>query len=236
MNTPIVSVAMAVYNCAAYVRDAIESALAQSFVDFEVVVVVDDDIDQTAGLGVEFGDERVRWLRPGRIGYPKAMNLALEHARAPLVAILDADDLALPHRLATSTAFLDGHPEIVLAGSGYRVFIDEAGRRTGRQDVLPLRWPEILQGLKAAPPSPFLHSSVMFRKAEILAAGGYNETISRYYDLDLLVRLATTHKLANIDAPLSLKRLHPGQYFLTRKDLPEDALSLAKIRAAAARL
>ena len=236
MSAPAVSIVTPVYNCERYIRDSIESALAQDFAAFELIVVDNGSTDRTPERIAAFGDARMRTTRLSEPGLARALNAAMAYARAPLVAILDADDIALPDRLAISTAFMAEHRDVVLAGSAYRIFIDEAGQRTGREHVLPLEGPDILRGLKIVDPSPLFHSSVIFRKAEIVAAGGYSENVSAYYDVDLFIRLARSQWLANIAAPLSLKRLHPDQYFRNRRDFPETAASLAALRAAAASL
>jgi glycosyltransferase involved in cell wall biosynthesis len=235
-GTPSVSIAITVYNCERYITGAVASALAQDFENFEVIIVDDGSTDQTGSHLDRVSDERARVLHSGRIGRGRALNVALAHARAPLVAILDADDLSFPDRLKVQMEFMSHRPEIMLAGSRYRILIDADGKRTGHHDVLPLDWEAILDDLRTGRPCPFFHSSVIFRKSAVLGAGGYNEAIPRYYDVDLYVRLARQYRMANIDAPLSLKRVHSGQYFQSRERLPEDAAALSTIRTAAAEL
>jgi len=118
---------MSVYNGAPWVRDAVASVLAQTAGDLELIVIDDGSTDATPELLAAVRDSRVRTERQARVGLTRALNQALARARAPLVARLDADDLALPERLARQRAFLDAHPDVGLLGTGARA-VDAAGR------------------------------------------------------------------------------------------------------------
>src|SRR5215470_6509872 len=100
MTTPQVSVLMAVHDGAPWVKDAVASVLAQTLDDLELIVLDDGSTDATPALLGAITDRRVRVERRPRTGLTRALNEALALARAPIVARLDADDLALPERLA----------------------------------------------------------------------------------------------------------------------------------------
>src|SRR5262249_28112057 len=109
VRTPVVSVIMAVFDAAPWVGAAIQSLLPQTLTDFELIVIDDGSTDATAEVLAAFVDPRLRVERRARAGLTRSLNRALELARAPLVARLDADDVALPERLARQCAFLDVH-------------------------------------------------------------------------------------------------------------------------------
>ena len=207
------SVLMTVYNCQNYVKTAIASALVQVGGEFEVVVIDDGSTDLTRQILDGFDDPRLKVVHSERMGRSRALNFGIETCAAPYIAILDADDVALPHRLRGQVAYLDANPDVALVGSRYRPFIDKDGKPTG-EDIFPLEFTEIADELRQFR-CPLFHSSVMFRKETIRSAGGYDEGLASNEDWDLYVRLALSARLqiANIDERLSLKRLHREQFF-----------------------
>src|SRR5512146_251636 len=114
MADPIVSVIMAVYNGQEYLRESVESILAQTFADFELVIVDDGSTDRTPDLLRAYTDARIRVIRTSNQGQALARNCALTAARGRYIAVQDADDVALPGRLAAEVSFLDTHPKIAL--------------------------------------------------------------------------------------------------------------------------
>jgi glycosyltransferase involved in cell wall biosynthesis len=207
------SVLITVYNCQTYVGNAVASALAQSAGEFEVIVIDDGSTDRTRQILDEFEDLRLQVVHSERLGRPRALNVGIERCAAPYVAILDADDAALPQRLRRQIAYLDANTHVALVGSRYRPFIDKDGNPIG-EDIFPLEFSEIADELKRFR-CPLFHSSVMFRKETIRSAGGYDEGLASNEDWDLYVRLALSARfpIANMDERLSLKRLHREQFF-----------------------
>jgi glycosyltransferase involved in cell wall biosynthesis len=126
--TPKISVVMASYNHAAFVRQAVESALNQSFTDLEVVITDDGSRDGTADVIRGLTDPRIRLeVLPENRGACLAVNGALARARGDYVAVLNSDDFFLPGKLERQAAFLEAHPEIG-AVFGQPHFVDERGR------------------------------------------------------------------------------------------------------------
>jgi glycosyltransferase involved in cell wall biosynthesis len=203
---------MSVHNGAPWVRDAVASVLAQTAGDLELIVIDDGSTDATPELLAAVRDSRVHAERRARGGLTHALNRALALARAPLVARLDADDLALPERLARQRAFLDAHPDIGLLGTGARE-VDEGGR-----EVALIRPPEGDATIRRAliRRNPFVHSSVMMRRAVVERAGGYDETLEVAQDYDLWMRMSGLARLANLPEPLVVRRLLPGRVTAVR--------------------
>jgi glycosyltransferase involved in cell wall biosynthesis len=185
---PRATILTAVFNCEDYIARSVESALAQTERDIELIVVDDGSTDRTSVILSGFSDPRLKIIRCERGSQTKALNVGLMASASEYVAILDADDLALPDRVRLQADFLDANPGIALVGSGFRPCIDAAGASI-RQDRLPVESLEIVDALRRAPHSSMFHSSVMFRKAVIVSLWGYDEDLLCRTDIDLYVRL-----------------------------------------------
>ena len=181
-NAPAVTVLLGVWNPNRdYVELAIRSVLAQTFRDFELLIVEDPSPHSIADLVTAIEDPRIRLLqRPQRGTLGAALNAGLAVARAELVARIDADDVALPERLARQVAFLNANPDVTVYGSRITV-IDDRGRSVGRR-LLPLAHDDIVAALRRY--NCISHPSVMYRKSAVLSLGGYDETrVAEDYDL-----------------------------------------------------
>src|SRR5262245_31250671 len=157
MTHPDVSVLMSVRDGAPWVSDAVQSALDQRGVDLELIVIDDGSVDATPALLGAVRDPRLRVERRPPAGLTPSLNRAIALARAPLLARLDADDTALPDRLARQKGFLDAHPEVGLLGTGARE-VDAQGRGMGV--IIPATEDrEIRRALIRR--NPFVHSSMV---------------------------------------------------------------------------
>lgn len=226
---PAVSVLMAVRDGAPWVAEAVDSVLAQTAGDLELVVIDDGSTDATAALLGAIRDPRLRVERQDGQGLTAALNRALGLARAPLLARLDADDLALPERLALQRAFLAAHPEVGLLGSAARE-VDAGGR-----ELRVVRPPQDDAALRRAliRENPFVHSSIMLRRALCEQAGGYDASLPVAQDYDLWMRLSRMTRLANLHEVLVVRRLLPGRISVERE---EDRLRTeARVRWSAIR-
>jgi glycosyltransferase involved in cell wall biosynthesis len=228
---PRVSVLTTVFNDEDFIKISINSALTQSIDDIEVVVINDGSDDGTTVILDEFSDSRLRVFHCDRMGRGRALNYGLQQCASPYVAILDADDVALPRRLELQADFLDGHPEVALVGSRYRSFIDGDGRPLANENLLPVDYDDVLAMLRQGR-HPFFHSSVAFRKDVVAALGGYHENLYGYEDLELYAKLAPRFVIVNLDERLSLKRVHSEQYFAGSEGViytPEGRKALSEV-------
>src|SRR5919204_4387169 len=213
---PLVSVLMSVRNGARFLQEAVDSLLAQTLRDLELVLVDDASTDPVE----EFSDTRVTVLRNDtRLGLAASLNRALEHATGRYVARLDADDVALPDRLQRQVERLRGNARTAVVGSAV-VDLDEHGVR-GRTHVMPrgataLRWHALFS-------SPFFHPTVLVDR-DVLERHGlrYDPEFLESEDYDLWTRLFEFADGANLREPLVLKRVHPGQASLRRRDVQES--------------
>ena len=109
-TTPRVSVVIPTYNYGHLLEQSLESVFAQTYKDYEVILVDDGSTDDTPGIAARY-EGRIRYFRKENGGPSSARNEGIRQARGPLIAFLDSDDLWLPHKLAVQTAFADAHPE-----------------------------------------------------------------------------------------------------------------------------
>ena len=217
---PSVSVIMAVYNGEPHMREAVDSILAQSLGNLELILVDDASTDATWRVLASCHDSRLRVLRnPSRLGAAAARNRAIQVAQAPLIAIQDADDVSLPLRLQTQAEFLGRNPSVDMVGA-WAVSISDDGREIGRLNYPPrtdlnLKWALLFW-------NPFIHSSVMLRRSTLAKAGNYHEGRGPAWfveDYELFSRVARLHQAANIGQALVKYRVHPAGASARHADL-----------------
>ena len=178
--------------------EAIESCLSQTFADFELLVVcngpeAEEIAKATAVLTKD--DPRVRIFQTRIRHLPFSLGLGLHHARAPLVARMDADDISLPDRFERQVNYMNANPEVVVLGTQYDV-IDERGTLF-KHASLPLDDATIRSRLRWT--NPFCHPSVIYRKATIEQVGGYLGGLhAEDFDLWIRVNELPHVKLANL--------------------------------------
>jgi hypothetical protein len=206
-----VSVVLPVRNGGGYLRLAAASILSQTWRDLELLVI-DDRSDDGAfdALSATHSDEaRLRLLRNPGSGLVAALNFGLREARGEFVARMDADDVALPDRLARQVEFLDRHPDIAVVGA-QAAFIDAAGALTGERTYFPTDATALAIALTTRG-CVLKHPSILARKDALLGAGGYRPAFTMAEDYDLWLRLAERTRLANLPEVLLHYRGHPEQ-------------------------
>ena len=125
--TPAISVVMPVYNAAAFLEAAIDSVLAQTMGDFEFLIIDDGSTDGSPDIIRRYDDPRIRFVTRENRGAVATRNELGALARAPYLAVMDADDICLPDRLEKQYAFLESHGDIGLLG-GRATYVDVVGR------------------------------------------------------------------------------------------------------------
>jgi glycosyltransferase involved in cell wall biosynthesis len=157
-------------------------------------------------INVRANDPRIQVTSRENWGIARTRNHLLYQASGQLIAVMDADDVALPERFALQVAFLQSHPHVVCVG-GSQDWIDEDGRLLFHLEVS--QEDTQLQAMALSGNTPINHPSAMIRREALLQVGGYGEHWSTVGDLDLLLRLGEVGKLANLADTVLKYRQHP---------------------------
>jgi glycosyltransferase involved in cell wall biosynthesis len=204
-ETPKVSVVIPAYNRERYLADAIDSVLAQTFTDFEILIVDDGSRDRTVEIAQSYRDPRIRIVRHERNrGVAAARNTGVAEARGAYVAFLDSDDVAYPDRLARQVAFLDSHPDYAAVGA-WIDWMSEDGRPLGKAKRKPTDAEDI--AAQSLFWNGIQNTAAMARRA-ILGRYPLEERFEVSEDFDLWARIAADHKVANLPCMLVRARAH----------------------------
>jgi glycosyltransferase involved in cell wall biosynthesis len=219
MHPPLITVLMAVHDGESYLRTAIDSILAQSFTDFEFLVIDDCSQDDTPAILRSYNDARIRVVRnPTRLRLTASLNLGLEMAKGRFIARQDADDLSFPLRLGRQVAYLMNHPGTALLGT-WANLLDQEGSRVGELcpalNGLLLKWVMLFN-------NRIIHSSVVFDKEKVMRLGGYSSSLPIAQDYDLWCRIMKTHPIAIVPEKLLELRLHPESISAKQKETQND--------------
>ncbi len=205
----MVSVCVAAYNVGRFVGSSLASLSAQTFSNYELIVVDDGSTDDTWRIITRHaqGDARIKPLRNDtNRGLVYTRNRCLGQCSAPLIAVADADDIHYPTRLEEQVRFVEQHPDVGVVGSVVH-YIDEDDRRQGTSKDLPLTDGEIKFFLKLGP--CIVNTTTMYRREVLLRAGGYRPGFEAgAEDYDLWGRLSRITRFANLATPLVAARRH----------------------------
>lgn len=199
---------MPCWNRERFVADAIRSVLAQTFADFELIVVDDGSTDGTRDVVASFTDSRLRCLHRDHRGISAAMNAGLAAARGRYLARLDSDDMWLPDMLATQVAVLEAHPEAGLVYSRAEC-TDTHWNPLGMTWGYPLHFPgETFRSMVYNDCT--CNITIVCRRECLERVGPYDETLATSEDLDMWLRVARHYPFAFTDRVLARVRLHGG--------------------------
>jgi glycosyltransferase involved in cell wall biosynthesis len=214
---------MAVRDGEAYLAEAIASVRSQTFSDLELIVVDDGSTDATPEIldAASREDDRIRVLEQAAGGVSRARNRGCEAARGRYLAILDADDVALPERLALQVPFLEVRPEVAVVG-GAGIIVDEDGREIGAAEY-PTD-PAEAEALLAAGRTPLMQSAATMRTSAFRATAGYRTALERAQDFELWLRISEHGLVANLSDTVVLYRIHGGQASI--RDFEKSAIAV----------
>ncbi len=210
-----VSVVMAVYNGEKYLKEAIDSVLAQTYTEFEFIIINDGSTDNTAKILQSIVDSRVKIISQENTGAARARNNAIAIAKGNYIAIIDSDDVCLEDRLEQQLNFLKNNPEYVLVGSN-AIVIDKEGKEIYISS-LPTSHLDIVKNLKV---NCFYNSAVCFQKDVFNRAGGYNELFyNNLEDVLLWILMSKMGKVGNLSKALIRYRMSPHSISLKSNEL-----------------
>ena len=210
---PLVSVVMPVYNSELHLAEAIESILAQSFTDFELIIVDDGSRDGSPAIIRAYAerDPRIRIIRLAEnAGEGPARSAGLAAANGEYLAGQDSDDISLPERLDKQARVLQSSPEIGVVGV-YTCVVSEDLQPIFQREPAERHAEIVLDHFLGFLSAPFTHASLMMRRQLLLEAGGYDQSLRRSIDCDLMTRLLGRTQFTNIAESLYLYRQHAGQ-------------------------
>jgi glycosyltransferase involved in cell wall biosynthesis len=215
MGQPQISIVIPVFNGERYLRQTLDSILAQDLTDFELLVIDDGSTDGTADILKEYSrDPRLRIHSQENQGLVKTRNIGLRMASCELLAFIDADDLAVPARMSLQAAYLNAHPDVAALGS-HILYIDPEGRplRTLRYPTGPEKVAAALQSHNA-----LAQPAIMVRRSVALAVGGYRDAFKfGAEDYDLWLRMSESHAIDNLPEVLTHYRIHGESITHTRR-------------------
>lgn len=225
---PAISAVLSVYNGETYVREAVESILAQTFTDFELIIINDGSTDGSGAILRELGaqDSRIVLVERANGGLVSALNEGIAQAKGDLIARMDADDVAMPERFALQLARMTAEPNLGVLGSFIRI-VDKKGRfiRHGHYPVTPAETERFLEH-----GSPLAHPTVMMRKEAVMRAGGYRMAFSHCEDYDLWLRISELgYAIANLSQALLNYRVHGANVSTMHREAQELGTVVARL-------
>ena len=222
-----VSVIMSVYNGEAYLAEAIESIINQTFQNWELIVINDCSTDSTAQILADFAqkDARVK-VHPNEVNLrlPTSLNKAISLCSGKYIARMDADDISLPGRLEKQYKFMEENPDVSLSSCRFMTVkngVYASGGAGGRCDSDAIKAMLLVA-------NPILHPGVI-AKAEVMKEFCYDTTLTCTEDLELWTRLAmANHKMKILPECLLIYRLHDKQ--ITSTTLERQHTEVLKIQ------
>jgi len=210
-KVPKISVIMPVYNTAQYIKESIDSILAQSFPDFELIIFNDGSTDNSSEIIESIKDERIRFYNyQDNKGYVHLLNDGLLLAKGEYIARMDSDDISLPNRFAEQVALLDNNPDIGLCGTSFLAF--------GSYDFIaemPRTDLEIREMMLTS--NPIGHPTVMMRKSIIekykLSYKVHSMPVEDYF---MWYDFSKVTKMYNISSILLKYRRHENQVSMVK--------------------
>lgn len=226
MNSPRVTVVIPAYNAAWCVRRAIDSVLAQSWSDYELVVVDDGSTDDTAAILAGYGSA-LRVVRQANAGLSAARNAGIKAAEGDWIAFLDADDWWLPEKLAAQMAVIASKPDIGFCSTSADVVSPEGAHlETWSHGGLHGNILPDLFGANAGVSGS--GSAVLARRDLLVQCGGFDTTLRSVEDIDMWMRLAAVTHYACVPETLVCILRVPGSMSRNREVMRDSALRVMK--------
>jgi glycosyltransferase involved in cell wall biosynthesis len=216
MTPDFVSVIVPAFNAEQYIEECINSVIAQTYQNIEIIVINDGSIDQTRHKVEQLHNDKIRLFNINNSGAAGARNYGIEQAKGEWIAFLDADDIWLPEKLETQLQYCKGanwsHTDFFYTGYVYE-------DKTLGSSLTKKYGGNIFEALLQ---DNFVGTSdVIVKKAIVQKLGGFDPQYRYLEDWDLWLKIAADHEICYCDKPLSLYRTHAGSVSrAARKTLP----------------
>ena len=205
---------MSVFNAGGFLVEAVDSILAQTMEDFELIAIDDGSTDQSLTTLQRFNDPRLKIIQQPNRGLIASLNRGIELAQGKYIARMDADDRCAPDRFGLQVNYLDQHPEIALLG-GSIATMDETGNPLAPCVGFPQTHGQIWAGI-GRKPWVFCHPAVMYRRDAAIDVGLYRSDFAHAEDAEFFARLMTRARAANLPDVLLHYRLRRGAISFTK--------------------
>jgi len=233
MTKELVTVLMPAYNVSAYIRESIDSILAQTYTEFEFLIINDGSTDDTEEIILSYKDPRIIYIKnESNIGYIASLNKGIDHISSKYIVRMDADDLALPHRIEKQVAFMESRPDVAVCGSGKINFYSGKNKTETSTytitDEKNLLFSSIFN-------TSIPHPSAILRN-ELLQKYALRYDPAYYFaeDKAMWLDMAEFGALANIEEPLIKYRIHLNQVSIKHNEV-QRINSITKSRLILAR-
>jgi len=213
----MISVVMPAYNAARFIGKAVASIQTQTMGDFELIVVDDGSTDDTRHIVEELAreDSRIRVINGEHQGISDALNRGIDQARFPWIAIMHADDVALPKRLEAQFNASQAHPNVVVWGT-HLYHVDAQERVLGISKTGPASEAHFHELRRNAQAVVVAHPSAFLKKEIWEKAGKYDPRFDGTEDMELFDRMAEFGAVVAIPEPLMLYRIHASSVTMNR--------------------
>ncbi len=193
---PLVSIILPTYNGHEVVGDAVDSILAQTYTNIEVIIIDDaSPIEILTIIHKRCYSGKVRYIcNENNLGLAGSLNVGIQYARGKYIARMDDDDFSMPDRIAKQVAFLESHIEVDVLGTGVAFYDQDL--KFIRNHIFPADHDAIVRHLGRT--NPMAHPTVMMRSSFLQRSGGYDDSLRRMEDLELWGRMAKHSKYANL--------------------------------------
>ncbi|NEQ79824.1 MAG: glycosyltransferase family 2 protein [Moorea sp. SIO2I5] len=217
---PKVTVVIPAYNAMEYLPKTVESVLAQTLADFELLIINDGSSDHIVQWASQIADPRVKLISQENQGVSVARNTGIAQAQGKYIAFLDADDLWKPTKLEKQVSCLEEYPEAGLVYT-WTALVDQQGKPT--KSVIAFHqegnvWEQILVVDMIGN-----GSSVMVRRSCFETVGMFDPNLSSAADRDMWIRIAANYLFAVVKEPLTLWRQHPSSMSKRREEMIQDS-------------
>jgi glycosyltransferase involved in cell wall biosynthesis len=225
MSAPKITIIIPTYQRAHLIGLTLQSALRQTYSDYEILVIDDGSTDNTADV-VRSIAPNARYIAQANVGIPEVLNVCVREARGEYISFLGSDDALAPSALQKEAAILDANPKVGLVHSAAWL-MDDAGRLTqllrppfARESYVRTGYAEIADLLMS---NHIVATTVMVRRACFDECGFFDQRFGLYEDWNMWTRIFKRWDAAYVDEPLAFYRVHGGEAgSIFRKANPHD--------------